>query len=97
MSEVATPEMTEDVISGIMSRKSLKIIKYLYTNDYATFRILERKLKIDGKSARKYVELLSKYGIVKVNRVGRAYVIMLNRGGKYTKAILSFLAEVGYL
>ena len=89
--------MDEDVISEIMSRRSLRIIKYLYTNDYATFRTLERNLKIDGKSARKYVELLSKYGIVKVVKIGRAYVIMLNREGKTTKAILSFLREVGYL
>ena len=89
--------MDEDVISGIMSRKSLKIIKYLYINDYATYRVLERKLKIDGKSARKYVELLSNYGIVKVMKIGRAYVIMLNRGGKYTKAVIEFLREVGYL
>ncbi len=97
MSEGATPGITEDVISVIMSRKSLRIIKYLYTNDYATFRILERKLKIDGKSARKYIDLLNKYGIVKVMKIGRAYVIMLNRESKTTKAILNFLREVGYL
>jgi len=89
--------MDEEAISNILSKKSLRIIKYLYTNDYATFRILERNLKIDGKSARKYVDLLSKYGIVKVSRVGRAYIIMLNRGGKYTKAVIEFLREVGYL
>ena len=89
--------MDEDAISKILSRKSLRIIKYLYTNDYATLRALERNLKMNGLTAKAYVDLLNKYDIVKVSKIGRAYVITLNREGKYTKAILSFLREVGYL
>ena len=89
--------MDEEAISKVLSRKSIRIIKYLYTNDYATLRTLERNLRINGLTAKAYVDLLSKYGIVKVSRVGRAYVIMLNQEGKYTKAVLSFLREVGYL
>jgi len=89
--------MDEEAISKVLSRKSIRIIKYLYTNDYATLRILERNLRINGLTAKAYVDLLHKYGIVKVSRVGRAYVIMLNQEGKYTKAVLSFLREVGYL
>jgi predicted transcriptional regulator len=89
--------MDEEAISKILSRKSLRIIKYLYTNDYATLRILERNLKMNGVTVRAYVDLLSKHGIIKVSRVGRAYVITLNQGGKYTKIIIGFLREVGYL
>jgi predicted transcriptional regulator len=89
--------MDEEAISKILSRKSLRIIKYLYTNDYATLRILEKSLKMNGITVKAYIDLLHKYDIVKVSRVGRAYVIMLNQEGKYTKAILSFLREVGYL
>jgi len=89
--------MDEEAISKVLSKKSLRIIKYLYTNDYATLRILEKSLKMNGLTAKAYVDLLHRYGIVKVSRVGRAYVITLNREGKYTKAILSFLREVGYL
>jgi predicted transcriptional regulator len=89
--------MDEDAISQILSRKSLGIIKYLYANDYATLRMLEKALKINGVIAKKYMELLSKHGIIKVSRVGRAYVIMLNREGKTTKAVIGFLREVGYL
>jgi len=89
--------MDEDTISKILSRKSLRIIRYLYNNDYATLRTLEKALKINGVTAREYVDLLSKYGIVKVSRVGRAYVITLNREGKTTKAIIEFLKQVGYL
>jgi len=89
--------MDEEAISKVLSRKSLRIIKYLYTNDYATLRMLEKSLKMNGLTAKAYVDLLHRYGIVKVSRVGRAYVITLNREGKYTKAILSFLREVGYL
>jgi len=89
--------MDEEAISKVLSRKSLRIIKYLYTNDYATLRMLEKSLKMNGITAKAYVDLLHRYGIVKVSRVGRAYVITLNREGKYTKAILSFLREVGYL
>jgi len=81
----------------IMSRRCLRIIKYLYNNDYATFRIIERNLKIRGDHAKKCVDLLNKYGVVKVSRVGRAYVITLSREGKYTKIIIEFLREVGYL
>jgi len=89
--------MDEDAISRLLSKKSLRIIRYLYNNDYATLRTLEKALRINGVTAREYMELLSKYGIVKVSRVGRAYVIMLNREGKYTKAIIEFLRQVGYL
>jgi len=89
--------MDEEAISKVLSRKSLRIIKYLYTNDYATLRILEKSLKMNGITVKAYIDLLHRYGIVKVSRVGRAYVITLNREGKYTKAILSFLREVGYL
>jgi len=89
--------MDEEAISKVLSRKSIRIIKYLYTNDYATLRILEKSLKMNGVTAKAYVDLLHRYGIVKVSRVGRAYVITLNREGKYTKAIISFLREVGYL
>jgi predicted transcriptional regulator len=89
--------MDEDVISKILSRKSLRIIKYLYANDYATLRMLEKALKMNGITVRTYVDLLSKYGIVKVSKIGRAYVIMLNREGKTTKAVIEFLKEVGYL
>jgi predicted transcriptional regulator len=89
--------MDEEAISKILSRKSLRIIKYLYTNDYATLRILERNLKMNGVTVRAYIDLLSKHGIIKVSRVGRAYVIMLNREGKTTKAVIGFLREVGYL
>jgi hypothetical protein len=89
--------MDEDAISKILSRKGLRIIRYLYNNDYATLRTLEKALRINGVTAREYIDLLSKYGIVKVSRVGRAYVIMLNREGKYTKAIIEFLKQVSYL
>ena len=89
--------MDEEAISKVLSRKSIRIIKYLYTNDYATLRKLEVELKMNGLTAREYVKLLSKYGIIKVSRVGKAYVIVLNQEGKYTKTILSFLREVGYL
>jgi len=89
--------MDEEAISKVLSRKSLRIIKYLYTNDYATLRILEKSLKMNGVTAKAYVDLLHRYGIVKVSRVGRAYVITLNREGKYTKIIIGFLREVGYL
>jgi len=89
--------MDEDAISRLLSKKSLRIIRYLYNNDYATLRTLEKALRMNGVTAREYIDLLSKYGIVKVSRVGRAYVIMLNREGKTTKAILTFLREVGYL
>ena len=89
--------MDEEAISKVLSRKSIRIIKYLYTNDYATLRILEKSLKMNGVTVKAYIDLLSKHGIVKVSRVGRAYVIMLNQEGKYTKAVLSFLREVGYL
>jgi predicted transcriptional regulator len=89
--------MDEDAISKILSRKSLRIIKYLYANDYATLRMLEKALKMNGITVRTYVDLLSKYGIVKVSKIGRAYVIMLNREGKTTKAVIEFLKEVGYL
>jgi len=89
--------MDEEAISKVLSRKSLRIIKYLYTNDYATLRMLEKNLRMNGVTAKAYIDLLHKYGIIKVSRVGRAYVIMLNQEGKYTKAILSFLREVGYL
>jgi predicted transcriptional regulator len=89
--------MDEEAISKVLSRKSLRIIRYLYNNDYATLRTLEKALKMNGVTAREYVDLLNKYGVVKVSRVGRAYVIMLNREGKTTKAIIEFLREVGYL
>ena len=89
--------MDEEAISKILSRKSIRIIKYLYTNDYATLRTLERNLKMNGITVKAYVDLLSKYGIIKVSRVGRAYVITLNREGKTTKAVIGFLREVGYL
>ena len=89
--------MDEEAISKVLSRKSIRIIKYLYTNDYATLRILEKSLKMNGITVKAYIGLLHRYGIVKVSRVGRAYVIMLNQEGKYTKAVLSFLREVGYL
>jgi len=89
--------MDEDAISKVLSRKSLRIIKYLYTNDYTTLRMLEKSLKMNGVTAKAYIDLLNKYDIVKVSKIGRAYVITLNREGKYTKAILSFLREVGYL
>jgi hypothetical protein len=89
--------MDEDAISRLLSKKSLRIIRYLYNNDYATLRTLEKALRMNGVTAREYIDLLSKYGIVKVSRVGRAYVIMLNREGKYTKAIIEFLKQVGYL
>lgn len=89
--------MDEEAISKILSRKSIRIIKYLYTNDYATLRTLERNLKMNGVTVRAYIDLLSKHGIVKVSKIGRAYVIMLNREGKYTKIIIGFLKEVGYL
>ena len=89
--------MDEEAISKVLSRKSLRIIKYLYTSDYATLRMLERNLKMNGLTAKAYVDLLNKYGIVKVSKIGRAYVITLNREGKYTKIIIGFLREVGYL
>jgi len=89
--------MDEEAISKVLSRKSIRIIKYLYANDYATLRILEKSLKMNGVTAKAYIDLLNKYDIVKVSKIGRAYVITLNREGKYTKAILSFLREVGYL
>jgi len=89
--------MDEDAISKVLSRKSLRIIKYLYTNGYTTLRMLEKSLKMNGVTAKAYIDLLNKYDIVKVSKIGRAYVITLNREGKYTKAILSFLREVGYL
>jgi len=89
--------MDEDAISRLLSKKSLRIIRYLYNNDYATLRTLEKALRMNGVTAREYIDLLSKYGIVKVSRVGRAYVIMLNREGKYTKAIIEFLKQVSYL
>jgi len=89
--------LDEDAISKILSRKSLGIIRYLYNNDYATMRMLEKALKMNGVTVREYIDLLHKHGIVKVSRVGRAYVIMLNREGKTTKAVIGFLKEVGYL
>jgi predicted transcriptional regulator len=89
--------MDEDVISKLLSRKSLRIIRFLVNNDYATLRILEKSLKMNGITVRTYIDLLRKYDIVKVSRVGRAYVIMLNREGKTTKAVIEFLKEVGYL
>ena len=89
--------MDENEISKILSRKSLRIIRFLYNNDYATLRTLEKALKINGVTAREYVDLLHKHSIVKVSRVGRAYVIMLNRESKTTKAVIGFLREVGYL
>ncbi len=97
MNEGTIPEITEEAISKVLSRKSLRIIKYLYTNDYATLRMLEKSLKMNGLTAKAYIDLLNKYDIVKVSRVGRAYVITLNREGKYTKIIIGFLKEVGYL
>jgi predicted transcriptional regulator len=60
-------------------------------------RMLEKSLKMNGVTVREYIGLLSRYGIIKVSRVGRAYVIMLNREGKTTKAVIGFLKEVGYL
>jgi predicted transcriptional regulator len=89
--------MDEEAISKLLSKKSLRIIRYLYNNDYATLRTLEKALKMNGITVRTYIDLLNKYGVVKVSRVGRAYVIMLNREGKTTKAIIEFLREVGYL
>ena len=89
--------MDEDAISRILSTKSLRIIRYLYNNDYATLRTLEKALKINGVTAREYVDLLRSHEIIKVSRVGRAYVITLNREGKTTKAVIEFLKEVGYL
>jgi len=89
--------MDEDAISKILSRKSLGIIRYLYNNGYATLRTLEKALRMNGVTAREYIKLLSRYGIVKVSKVGRAYVITLNREGKTTKAIIEFLKQVGYL
>jgi predicted transcriptional regulator len=89
--------MDEEAISKVLSRKSLRIIKYLYTNDYATLRILEKSLKMNGITVKAYIDLLHKYGIVKVSKIGRAYVIMLNHEGKTTKAVIGFLKEVGYL
>ena len=89
--------MDEDAISRLLSKKSLGIIRYLYNNDYATMRMLEKSLKMNGVTVREYIGLLSRYGIIKVSRVGRAYVIMLNREGKTTKAVIGFLKEVGYL
>ena len=89
--------MDEDAISKILSRKGLRIIRYLYNNGYATLRMLEKALRINGVTAREYIKLLSRYGIINVKRVGRAYVITLNREGKYTKAIIKFLKQVGYL
>ena len=89
--------MDEEAISKVLSKKSLRIIKYLYTNDYATLRILEKSLKMNGVTAKAYIDLLHRYGIVKVSKIGRAYVITLNREGKYTKIIIGFLREVGYL
>lgn len=89
--------MDEDAISRILSKKSLRVIKYLYTNDYATLRILEKALKMNGITVKAYIDLLHKYDIVKVSKIGRAYVITLNREGKYTKIIIGFLKEVGYL
>ena len=89
--------MDEYALSRVLSRKSLGIIKYLYVNDYATLRTLERNLRMNGSTAKAYVDLLHRYGIIKVSKIGRAYVIMLNREGKITKAIIEFLREVGYL
>jgi len=89
--------MNEEAISKVLSRKSLRIIRYLYNNDYATLRILEKNLKMNGITVRTYIDLLHKYEVIKVSRVGRAYVIMLNREGKTTKAVIEFLREVGYL
>jgi predicted transcriptional regulator len=89
--------MDEEAISKVLSMKSIRIIKYLYTNDYATLRTLERNLKMNGVTVRAYIDLLHKYGIVKVSKIGRAYVITLNREGKTTKAVIGFLKEVGYL
>jgi predicted transcriptional regulator len=89
--------MDEEAISKVLSRKSLRIIKYLYTNDYATLRILEKSLKMNGITVKAYIDLLHKHGIVKVSKIGRAYVITLNREGKYTKIIIGFLRKVGYL
>jgi len=89
--------MDEEAISKVLSRKSLRIIRYLYNNDYATLRILEKNLKMNGITVRTYIDLLHKHEVIKVSRVGRAYVIMLNREGKTTKAIIEFLREVGYL
>ena len=89
--------MDEEAISKVLSRKSLRIIKYLYTNDYTTLRMLEKNLRMNGVTAKAYIDLLHKYGIVKVSKIGRAYVITLNREGKYTKIIIRFLREVGYL
>jgi len=57
----------------------------------------EREVGKTFRSAREYVRLFSKYGIIKVSKVGRAYVITLNREGKITKAVIEFLREVGYL
>ena len=89
--------MDEDEITRLLSKKSLRIIKYLCNNDYATLRKLEIELKMNGLTAREYIDLMNKYGIVKVSRVGRAYVIMLNREGKTTKTVIEFLKQVGYL
>jgi len=89
--------MNEEEITRLLSRKGLRIIKYLYNNNYATLRKLEMELKMNGLTAREYIKLLNKYGIVKVSRVGRAYVITLNRENKTTKAVIEFLRQVGYL
>ena len=89
--------MDEDEITKLLSKKSLRVIKYLYGGNYATLRKLEIELKMNGLTARRYVDLLRRYGIVNVSRVGRAYVITLNREGKITKAIIEFLRQVGYL
>jgi len=84
-------------LAEIMSRRCLKIIKYLYNNYYATLRMINLKLNIRSDYAKRCAELLSKYGIAKVMRVGRAYVIVLNQENKYAKAIINFLKQVGYL
>jgi len=84
-------------LAEIMSRRCLKIIKYLYNNYYATLRMINLKLYIRSDYVRKCVEVMSRYGIVKVMRIGRAYVIMLNQEGKITKAVIEFLRNVGYL
>jgi predicted transcriptional regulator len=89
--------MDEYEISKIFSRPCVRMVKYLYSNDYATKRVLKAVLRTSDQSVKTCIELLSKYGIIKVSKVGRAYVIMLNREGKTTKAVIGFLREVGYL
>ena len=89
--------MDENEITKLLSRKGLRLIKYLDDNNYATLRKLEMELKMNGLTAREYIRLFSKYGIIKVSKVGRAYVITLNRENKTTKAVIEFLKQVGYL